>query len=279
MQRKVTMYLDTIQKFASAAEHKAAAVRASMPAFFVAAMMAGAYVGLGIILIFSVGATVDPAYQKLIMGASFGIALTLVVFAGSELYTGHTMIMPIGWLCRKIGLADIGRVWTIGWIGNLAGAVSLALIFVAGGGGVLLADGAPLLFKVASAKMNAPAVELVARGILCNWLVCLAIWMANRTTSDAAKLGMIFWCLFAFIASGYEHSVANMTIFSIALLGEHPDTVSLVGMWHNLLWVTLGNTISGTLFMAGAYWFVSGSSTAIRADGVSGEVLLVEAEN
>src|SRR3989304_7422446 len=141
------MYLDTIQKFAVTAEHKAAAVRASMPAFFVAAMMAGAYVGLGIILIFSVGAKVDPAYQKLIMGASFGIALTLVVFAGSELYTGHTMIMPIGWLCRKVGLADIGRVWTIGWIGNLAGAILLALIFVAGGGGFLLSDGAPLLLQ------------------------------------------------------------------------------------------------------------------------------------
>ncbi|OFZ66135.1 MAG: nitrite transporter NirC [Betaproteobacteria bacterium RBG_16_56_24] len=264
------MYLDTIHKFAAAAEARAAAVRTSMPSFFVAAMMAGAYVGLGIILIFSVGAKVDPAYQKLIMGASFGIALTLVVFAGSELYTGLTMIMPIGWLCRRIGLADIGKVWTIGWIGNLAGTVLLALIFVAGGGGVLLSDGAPLLFKVASAKMNAPAFELIMRGILCNWLVCLAIWMANRTSSDTAKLGVIFWCLFAFIASGYEHSIANMTIFAIALLGEHPDTVSLAGMGHNLLWTTLGNTISGTLFMATAYWFASRPVVAANVADVNG---------
>ncbi len=149
----------------------------------------------------------------------------------------------------------------------------MALIFVAGGGGVLLADGAPLLFKVASAKMNAPAVELVMRGILCNWLVCLALWMAARTSSDTAKLGMIFWCLFAFIASGYEHCIANMTIFAIALLADHPDTVSLAGMGHNLLWVTLGNTISGTVFMAAAYWFASGSSTAINtADVTAGNV-------
>ncbi|MCR4303847.1 MAG: nitrite transporter NirC [Gallionella sp.] len=264
------MYLDTIQKFAAAAEARAVAVRASMPSFFVAAMMAGAYVGLGIILIFSVGAKVDPAWQKLIMGASFGIALTLVVFAGSELFTGHTMIMSFGWLCRKVGLADIGRVWAASWIGNLAGAVLLALIFVAGGGGAVLADGAPLLFKAAGAKMNAPAFELVMRGILCNWLVCLALWMANRTSSDAAKLGVIFWCLFAFIASGYEHSVANMTIFAIALLVEHPDTVSLAGMGHNLLWVTLGNTISGALFMATAYWFATGSSATIKAPDVTG---------
>ncbi len=263
------MYIETIQKFAVVAEQKAAVARASMPAFFVAAMMAGAYVGLAIILIFSVGAKADPAYQKLIMGGSFGIALTLVVFAGSELYTGHTMIMPIGWLRRQVGLADVGRVWAIGWFGNLAGAVLLALIFVAGGGGALLSDGAPLLFKVTSAKMNAPAFELVMRGILCNWLVCLALWMAARTSSDAAKLGMIFWCLFAFIASGYEHSVANMTIFAIALMAEHPDTVSLAGMAHNLFWVTLGNTISGTIFMAGAYWFASGSLTAKKTSDVS----------
>jgi nitrite transporter len=265
----MAMYLDTIQKFAAAAETRAAAVRGSMPSFFVAAMMAGAYVGLGIILIFSVGANADPAYQKLIMGASFGIALTLVVFAGSELYTGHTMIMPVGWLCRKVGLADIGRVWATGWIGNLAGATLLAMIFVAGGGGVLLSDGASLLFKVAGAKMNAPALELIMRGILCNWLVCLALWMANRTSSDTAKLGVIFWCLFAFIASGYEHCIANMTIFAIALLGEHPDTVSLAGMGHNLLWVTLGNTISGALFMATAYWFASGSSVTVKAPDVA----------
>ncbi len=267
------MYLDTIRKFATAAETKAAAVRASMPAFFVAAMMAGAYVGLGIILIFSVGASVDPAWQRLVMGASFGIALTLVVFAGSELYTGHTMIMPLGWLYRKVGFADLGRVWAAGWTGNLAGAVLLALIFVAGGGGALLSDGAPLLFKVAGVKMNAPALELVMRGILCNWLVCLALWMAGRTSSDAAKLGMIFWCLFAFIASGYEHCVANMTLFAIALLGEHPDTVSLAGMGHNLLWVTLGNTISGALFMAAAYWFASGPSAASVVAGTRGEAL------
>lgn len=251
------MYLDTIDHFATLAANKAAAARDSLPAFAVAAMMAGAYVGLGIILIFSVGATIDPAWQRLVMGASFGVALTLVVFAGSELYTGHTMIMPVGRLRGRVGMADLGRVWALSWAGNLGGAVLLALVFVAGGGGVLLGDGAALLQKVAAAKMNAPAGELVARAVLCNWLVCLALWMAARTSSDAAKLGIIFWCLFAFIASGYEHSVANMTVFSIALLAEHGNAVSLAGMAHNLLWVTLGNTIAGALFMATGYWFVS----------------------
>lgn len=258
------MYFETIEQIAALSVKKAGAASRSVPAFLVAAAMAGAYVGLGIILIFSVGAGVDPAYQRLIMGASFGIALTLVVFAGSELHTGHAMIMPIGWLHDRIGLADLGRVWALGWAGNLLGAVALASIFVAGGGGVLLGDGAPLLQKVAAAKMNAPAGELLARAILCNWLVCLALWMTNRTPSDAAKLGVIFWCLFAFIASGYEHSIANMTLFSIALQAEHGPAVSLAGMAHNLLWVTLGNAIGGSVFVASGYWFVSRPALALK---------------
>lgn len=251
------MYLDTLDHFAAVAEKKAAAVRSHPLPFFVSAVMAGAYVGLGIILIFSVGATLDPAWRRLVMGASFGIALTLVIFAGSELFTGHTMFMTIGRLRHRISGSDLAASWTLSWLGNFAGAVLLGLTFIAGGGGALLAEGAPLLNGVAAAKMNAPAGELFARAILCNWLVCLAIWMAARTTSDSAKLGVIFWCLFAFIASGYEHSVANMTLFSIALLGNHPETVSLAGMAHNLLWVTLGNAVAGSVFMAAGYWFAS----------------------
>lgn len=251
------MYLDTLDHFAAVAEKKAAAVRSHPLPFFVSAVMAGAYVGLGIILIFSVGATLDPAWRRLVMGASFGIALTLVIFAGSELFTGHTMFMTIGRLRHRISGSDLAASWTLSWLGNFAGAVLLGLTFIAGGGGALLAEGAPLLNGAAAAKMNAPAGELFARAILCNWLVCLAIWMAARTTSDAAKLGVIFWCLFAFIASGYEHSVANMTLFSIALLGNHPETVSLAGMAHNLLWVTLGNAVAGSVFMAAGYWFAS----------------------
>lgn len=251
------MYLDTLDSFAAVAAKKADVIRRFPLPFLVSAMMAGAYVGLGIILIFSVGAKADPAWQRLVMGASFGIALTLVIFAGSELFTGHTMFMPIGWLRRRITGSDLAASWTLSWIGNLAGAAALAWIFYAGGGGALLNEGAPLLNKVAAAKMNGSAGELFARAVLCNWLVCLAIWMAARTSSDAAKLGVIFWCLFAFIASGYEHSVANMTLFSIALLGEHPETINLAGMAHNLLWVTLGNALAGSVFMAGGYWYAS----------------------
>jgi nitrite transporter NirC len=251
------MYLETVDQFAGLAVRKRAFLRQSPLAFWVSAMMAGAYVGMGIILIFSVGSDADPAYRALIMGASFGIALTLVVFAGSDLFTGHTMFMTLGALRRRTSLGDVFSCWWVSWLANLAGSALLAWLFVMGGGDAILHSKSGFLMTVAAKKMNAAPLALFARAILCNWLVCLALWTSARTTNDMAKCVLIFWCLFAFIGSGYEHSVANMTLLAIALLGEHPDTVTLGGLFYNLFWVTLGNVVAGAVFMAGGYWVAS----------------------
>src|SRR5689334_8786894 len=200
------MFLETVDQFATVATSKAAFLRRSPIGFWISSMMAGAYVGLGIILIFCVGANLDPSIRPIVMGASFGIALTLVIFAGSDLFTGHTMFMTHGWLQGRTSLRDLAACWSASWTGNLVGSGLLAVLFVAGGGGLALAGlggKSPLIVTVAAAKMNAPAIELVARAILCNWLVCLAIWTSARMTSDAAKCIAIFWCLYAFIASGF----------------------------------------------------------------------------
>ncbi|MFZ3321994.1 MAG: formate/nitrite transporter family protein [Usitatibacter sp.] len=248
------MYEQTIEGFSKLADKKLALLKRTPVGFFVASMLAGAYVGMGIILIFTLGSQVPPDLQKLVMGATFGIALTLVVIAGAELFTGHTMFMVLRAFSGKGSMADIGATWSMTWIGNLAGAAALVALFAAGGGGGLLSAPDALVMKVAALKMNAPAVSLVARAILCNWLVCLAIWMSARVDSDAAKCIVIFWCLLAFIACGFEHSVANMTLLGLALAGNHPEAVSLSGFAWNLGWVTLGNVIGGAVFVAGAYY-------------------------
>lgn len=247
------MYEDTLTLFATLARKKADTLKQAPGAFYIGAMMAGAYIGLGILLIFTLGAAVDPAWQKPVMSFSFGIALTLVVFAGAELFTGHTMYMTIGCWRGKTNVAELLRVWASSWVFNLVGSVALVLLFITGGGGIIADSGLSLLNKVASYKMNSSAVELIARGALCNWLVCLALWMSARVNSDSAKAIVIFWCLFAFIASGYEHSIANMTVLSLALLLEPTSTITVTGMAHNLAWVTLGNIIGGSVFMAIAY--------------------------
>ena len=247
------MYAETIDVFTKAADKKLAALRRSPAAFFVSSMLAGAYVGIGIILIFSIGNQTPPEFQKLIMGATFGIALTLVIIAGAELFTGHTMLMALRGYRGLGSVADIGASWGMTWVGNLAGALLLVAVFALAGGGGLLSAPDTLVMTVAAAKMNAPGTALFARAILCNWLVCLAVWMAARVDSDAAKCIVIFWCLLAFIACGFEHSVANMTLLGLALAGNHPETVSFAGFAWNLLWVTLGNVVGGAVFVAGAY--------------------------
>jgi nitrite transporter NirC len=202
--------------------------------------MAGAYVGLGIILIFTLGNLLDPSVRPLVMGATFGIALTLVIIAGSELFTGHTMFLTLG---VKAGTISHGQMWAIlpqTWMGNLLGSVFVALLYSWGGGSLLPVD-TSIVHTVALAKTTQPAMVLFFKGALCNWLVCLAIWMAIRT-EGAAKFIAIWWCLLAFIASGYEHSVANMTLFALSWFGHHSEAFTLSGIGHNLLWVTLGNT-------------------------------------
>ena len=253
------MYTETINHFAKVAEQKAELLRNNPLSFYIGALMAGAYLGMGIVLVFTVGGQLDPAVRPLVMGTSFGIALTLVIFAGSELFTGHTMYTTIGWLQGTVTSSEVFKAWGASWVGNLAGALLFG-VMVAIGRGALFNESADLLNSVVSAKMNKGPIQLFFLAILCNWLVCLAIWTSARTQNDAAKCILIFWCLFAFFASGFEHSVANMAVFSIALLGNHPDSVSMTGMFYNLFFVTLGNLVSGSLIMATGYWLASPSA-------------------
>jgi nitrite transporter NirC len=268
------MSQSALDTFADLSVVKARTMRDNPLGFFIGAMMAGAYVGIGIILIFSLGQLAEPAARPLIMGVSFGIALSLVVFAGAELFTGYTMIMTIGLLKGKVGPGALTTSWIATWVGNLAGSVLIGYLFYLGGGGQILKEGADLIFNVASMKMSGDPLSLLARGILCNWLVCLALWTSTRAKDDAAKLLLIFWCLFAFIASGFEHSVANMTVFAIALLGNHPETVTLAGAAHNRLGVTLGNTIAGAVFMGAGYILANKAPAApkpVLSDAVAAE--------
>lgn len=248
------MYDDSINSFSEAGAHKAYVVKTQLLAFIVGAAMAGAYIGFGDILMFTAGAHIDPAWAHLVMGIVFSSALTIVVFAGSELFTGTAMYMPLALLTRRASMTEVISVWCAAWVGNLLGALVLAALIHLAGGGVMLGDGKDAFFAIVAAKMSAGSLELLARGVLCNWLVCLAIWMAGRTDNAAAKIMLIFWPITIFVASGFEHSVANMFTFSLALLGEHPVNVTFMGAAHNLVWVTIGNLAGGSIFMALGYW-------------------------
>lgn len=260
---------ETVMEAAGAAAKKARYLTGNPLGYFVLSMLAGIYVGFGIVLIFALGAPLLAANSpaaKLAMGASFGIALSLVIIAGSELFTGNNMVMAIGLLRRTVSPWAVGAVWLVSFAGNLAGSLALAWLVVRSG--VL---GAPphlgVIEKTVTGKMTLSFGTLFYRGLLCNWLVCLAVWSALRTKSEAGRLIMIFWCLFAFIAAGFEHSVANLYLIPLGMFlratagGDVPQqgplaALDFAGLLHNLVPVTLGNIVGGAGMVALVYTLV-----------------------
>lgn len=252
------MFSEEINKVSMAAKGKVNLLRDSKVRYLLASALAGLYVGLGIMLIFTIGGLLSSANSpatKIVMGVSFGVALSLVVFAGSELFTGNNFVMTVGFFKKTVSFGDVLLVWIFSFIGNIIGSVFGAWIYYSTG----LATGpvGKFITAAASTKMNAPAHELFARGILCNVLVCLAVWCTFRMKEEIGKLVMIFWCLFVFITAGFEHSVANMSLLAISLFIPHPATVTLGGYMYNIGIVTLGNIVGGAIILALPYFLIS----------------------
>ena len=251
------MYQEDIGNVSAAAQVKLALLRKGKFKYIVASALAGIYVGFGILLIYSIGGLLSqgpsPA-ARIVMGVSFGIALSLVIMAGAELLTGNNMIMSVANLERKISVSSAVSIYAYNFAGNLIGSFLLAALFY--GGGLLQGSTGAFIVKTAQTKMTLPWLELLARGILCNMLVCLAIWCSFRMKEEAGKLIMVFWCLFAFITTGFEHSVANMTLLSAALFAPGAASVSVAGFIYNIVIVTIGNFL-GALVIGGSYWYIS----------------------
>ncbi len=253
------MHATDHERIASLAAKKSSFLDQSLGGYFVLSVLAGVYLGFGIALIVSLGGPLAAAgspFVKLVMGASFGIALTLVIFAGSELFTGNNMVGAIGGLSRAVTWNQVVQINFWSWLGNLVGSLALAWLVIQSG--VFSKGPTPeLIEKVAAVKMSLPAWELFTRGILCNWLICLAVWTSGRTTNDVAKILLIFWCLFAFVGTGFEHSIANQSFLGMALFLPHEDAVNWSGFWYNQLFVALGNMVGGGVFVGALYWMVS----------------------
>jgi len=252
---------EAIDDHVALAVTKARQVR-DLPRYLWSSALAGAYVGLAVVLLVSVSAPLvasGSAASKLVQGAVFGLALTLVVFAGAELFTGNAMVMLQGWWARATRPAQVAAVWTASLAGNIAGSVLLALLVHAGG--TLAGPGNDLIATVTASKDGLAGPQLFWRAVLCNALVCLALWMAARTRSDGAKLVVLWWALLAFIGSGFEHSVANVTIFS---LGALEGSATWAALARNLLWTVPGNVVGGGLVIGLGYAWVARTRPAVE---------------
>lgn len=225
-------------------------------------VLAGAFIGLG--ANFSTVVTADtaitPGIARLLGGLVFSLGLVLVVVSGAELFTGNTLI-SVAFASRKVSAGALLRNWLVVYVANFAGAVATAALVEwsgrldAGGGTV----GARAL-AIAEGKSALPFGEAVASGVLANALVCLAVWMTLSAHSLVDKVVVIVPPITAFVAAGFEHSVANMYFFPVALFhGATADQPNLSWgnfLLHNLVPVTLGNIVGGALLVGLVYWFV-----------------------
>jgi nitrite transporter len=256
------MYSADVTKLKNGAEKKIEYMNRSPMGYLLLSVLAGVYLGFGIVLIFSVGGpfagSASAPFLKLVMGASFGVALSLVIVAGAELFTGNNMVFAVGYLDGSVGYRPILKLFAFCFLGNLLGSVFLAWLVAESGS--LSLQSKELVLTVAGGKMALSAKTAFLRGILCNWLVCLAVWCSLRSQSESARLIMVFWCLFAFIGSGFEHSIANQSLLSLALFLPHGPEISLAGFIHNQVFVTAGNMVGGGLMVGGVYWFASKDS-------------------
>jgi len=249
---------------------------------FMLGLLAGAFIGLGALYFTLVTSdtTLGFAASRVLGGVSFSLGLLLVVVAGAELFTGNNLL-AMAWAERKITTADVLKNWIIVCLANFVGAFGLAaLVFVSGhldmnGGGV-----AQQVVKIAAAKVSMPLMEAFFRGILGNVLVCMGVWMAFAGRSVTDKFIAIVFPISAFVAAGFEHSIANMYFIPLALLQQASVPLALPGaelidVWHmlrNLAAVILGNIVGGSVLVALVYYViyhrghVAAAPAAIEAD-------------
>ncbi|MFD4243016.1 formate/nitrite transporter family protein [Streptomyces sp. NPDC058525] len=239
------------------AEHKAHDL-GHPPRYFVSAMLAGAYIGVGeVLLLVAISPFVaqGSAAVKLLEGAVFPIALTIVMFAGAQLFTSNVMVMLVGALSGRTGMRDLVSSWCLSLGGNLAGTFAFGAMVHASG--VTSSPSArAMLAEMVHGKTALGGGQLFWRAVLCNMLVCLAIWMFTRARGDAAKIFVLWLPVAVFVAVGFEHCVANMAVFSLAILD---GSASFSDLFRNLMFTVPGNVVGGGLLVGAVYWFTGGA--------------------
>lgn len=242
--------METVEETIHIGEKKAAKTHGYQT--LIAGILAGTFIALGSFAAATAAhAVINPGLAKFVAGAIFPVGLILIIICGGELFTGNTLLFLAN-LEKKITTKQMLRNWSIVYVGNFIGALVIALLIYASG---LLASNNGLLAEylthVADKKSHLTLLQAFSSGILCNLLVCLAVWGAYASKDVVGKILMIWFPVMAFIVSGFEHSVANMYYFTTgALLGS----LDWSGVAQNMVAVTLGNIVGGAFYVGLAYW-------------------------
>ena len=233
----------------------------------VSAFLAGAYIAFGALVAITVSSGLDPetwgTLPTLFMGAAFTLGLVLVLIAGSDLATGNMMLVPLSAMRGKISVGDVAKNLTLVLVGNLIGALFVAFFLAVQTGviGHAGASGSPgltyeRLASIAEGKaLGESGWQTFLRGIGCNWLVCLGVWMSLAATSVSGKVLAIFFPIMAFVAMGFDHVVANMFFLPAAIFAGVPD-LGWGDVGVNWLMAGLGNLVGAVVFVATSYWYL-----------------------
>jgi len=241
--------------------------RLPLLAMFTLAVIAGGFIGLGALyytLVIS-DAQLSFGIARVLGGVVFSLGLILVIVAGAELFTGNNLLV-MAWAGGKIGTGEMLRNWAIVFAGNAVGAVGLAVIVWLAHHGEMNGNAVALTYvKIASAKVHLPFWDAFFKGVLCNLLVCLAVWLSLAGHSVADKILAIVFPISAFVAAGFEHSIANLYFIPLGMLLADTvpagavagtDALNLAGLAGNLVPVTLGNIAGGSVLVALIYFLV-----------------------
>jgi nitrite transporter NirC len=267
LERPITLFLEAgvhleteaLQQVEKLALKKFKIFKGSKLRFIMRSILASMFIGFGVIVAFKTGSFFYLEHSPFtypMAAITFGAAIILISYGGGDLFTGNTFYFTYSALSKKLRWFDALRIWLTSYAGNIIGAALFALLILATG---LFDDNDVngFLLSVVDKKMNTSMFELFFRGILCNWLVCLAFFVPMTMKGDMAKMFAMMLFVFCFFISGYEHSIANMCTFAIALVLDHPGTISWNGVFHNLIPVTLGNIIGGGGLMAMVYYYLN----------------------
>lgn len=239
-----------------AGEEKAALSKAAPPRYLTRCAIAGAFIFVGVLLSSLSAAWFyadQPSLSKLLGSVTFSAALILIVLLGGELFTGTNLVMGISLYEGAVSLRAVLRVWFLTYIGNFIGIFLLCLLLA---GSEASKEGLrAYLTLIIPGKLAYPWYTLLLRGVLCNFLVCVGVFAGFRLKSETGKAIVICLVVTTFVLAGLEHSIANLAYFSLYTLYLGPSLLSAMG-W-NLLWVTLGNLLGGSVLLGLPLWFAA----------------------
>ena len=239
---------------------KVGVAKASLPLMKMLALgvLAGGFIGLGAMFFLLVAADTELSFatQRILGGLVFSLGLILVVVAGAELFTGNNL-MVMAWVSRKVSLYRLARNLVIVYFANFIGAAGLALVVVMSGHLAMNEGNLGIAAeKIAQAKLAMPFHEAFLKGVLCNILVCLAVWLAMAGRSVIDRIAAIVFPITAFVAAGFEHCVANFYLVPLAIFNG-AESCSWGDFWmRNQLPVTLGNLMGGAGMVGLVYWII-----------------------